>query len=269
MRQPASRPLLSLLSVAALALAGAACGRGEPDGAAAVAEEAATPAPARPTNEALYAEQLDAPGRGLDAAAEAEAVQQFLRVWSKHKPVFKSHYLGVRTYQNPLDAWVVQEVITEVAPDVLVEAGTAAGGSALLWATILQQVKPGARVITIDIEDQREQRAKDHRLARQIDFLLGSSTDPAIVAEVRRRVEGKRVLVLLDSLHTREHIAAELAAYAPLVPVGSYVIVQDTPLGGLEAIDAFLAANRSFVADRSRERFSLTDSIKGYLKRVR
>jgi cephalosporin hydroxylase len=77
------------------------------------------------------------------------------------------------------------------------------------------------------------------------------------VAEVKRRVQGKRVLVLLDSLHTKEHVAAELAAYAPLVPVGSYLIVQDTgvgpvgsSIGGRAAIDEFLAANDGWIADR-------------------
>ena len=50
---------------------------------------------------------------------------------------------------------------------------------------------------------------------------------PAI-REVKRRVAGKKVVVMLDSLHTEEHVLAELRAYAPLVDVGSYVIVQDT-----------------------------------------
>jgi len=77
------------------------------------------------------------------------------------------------------------------------------------------------------------------------------------------------VLVLLDSLHTKEHIANELAAYAPMVPVGSYVIVQDTPLGGVAAIREFLAENDQFEVDRDRERFVLTNSMLGYLKRVR
>ena len=73
-----------------------------------------------------------------------------MRVWSKHKPIYKSSFLGVRTFQNPLDAWVVQEVISEVTPDVIVEAGTANGGSALLWAMIQREVNPaGVEVLLI------------------------------------------------------------------------------------------------------------------------
>ena len=260
-----------------LALGPLACSESPP-------EEEAPPAAAAPqdsggpghraagqaSNQQLFGELIREQGRDLTPADELAAMQNFLRVWSKHKPVFKSRFLGVRTFQNPLDAWVVQEVIVEVAPDLLIEAGTANGGSALLWAMILREVNPAGRVITIDIEDAREERARSHPLARErIDFLHGSSTDPAIVEEVRRRAEGKRVLVLLDSLHTKEHIAAELAAYAPLVAVGSYVIVQDTPFGGTEAIAEYLAAHPEFEIDSSRERFVLTSSLGGYLERVK
>jgi cephalosporin hydroxylase len=227
-------------------------------------------ADARPTNRSLFAEQITQGAEGFTPEDEAAAVSEFRRVWAKHQPVFRSRFLGVRTMQNPLDAWVVQEVIVEVVPDVIVEAGTAYGGSSLLWSMLLREVNPEGRVITIDIEDRREERARQHPLARgHVDFLHGSSTDPAIIAEVKSRVGGRRVLVLLDSLHTREHIAAELAAYAPLVAKGSYVIVQDTPLGGEEAIAEFIARDDRFVVDRSRERFVLTNSRSGYLKRVR
>lgn len=266
--------LATALAACSAAIMLTACSEGDAtDPPPATPEPQAQPAAesgGRLTNRDLYAKQMNDAGKGLTPEDEAAALQAFLRVWSKHKPVYKSKFMGVRTFQNPLDAWVVQEVIVEVTPDVIVEAGTANGGSSLLWAMLLREVNPDGRIITIDIEDRRESRAKQHALAKSyVDFLHGSSTDPQIVGEVRRRVAGKRVLVLLDSLHTREHIAAELAAYAPLVAVGSYVIVQDTPLGGVVAILEFVAANDHFSIDRSRERFVLTSSQFGYLKRIR
>ena len=185
-------------------------------------------------------------------------------------PAMRNRFLGVTTLQNPSDAWIVMEIIYDVKPDLMIDAGTFHGGSAALWAVIIEEVNPDGRVITIDIEDQREPGAIELPISkRRVDFLLGSSTDPEIVAEVHRRAEGKRVLVLLDSLHSKEHVAAELEAYSPLVPVGSYVIVQDTGLGALQAIDEFLAANDSFSADRSRERYADTNSVRGYLRRVK
>ena len=185
-------------------------------------------------------------------------------------PVFQNKFLGIPTVQTPSDAWIVMEILYEVKPDLIIEAGTYKGGSAVLWAIILEHINPDGRVITIDIEDQRERGAVEIPIARErIDFLLGGSTDPEIVAEVHRRARGKRVLVLLDSLHSKEHVAAELEAYAPLVPIGSYVIVQDTLVGPIRAIDEFLESNDTFIADRTRERYPDTNSVRGYLRRVR
>ena len=206
---------------------------------------------------------------GNDQGTGADAKQDAMADFRKH-PVFQNRFLGVKTLQNPTDAWILMEIFWQVKPDLIIEAGTYHGGSAVLWAIILEHINPDAQVITIDIEDQREPRAKALRIAQErVTFLLGSSTAPDVVAEVRRRAKGKRAMVLLDSLHSKKHVAAELAAYAPLVPAGSYIVVQDTKVGPLAAIDEFLEANKNFVADRSRERYPDTNSVRGYLRRVR
>lgn len=199
-----------------------------------------------------------------------EIVRHFTLLLNRSKTVLKkNHFLGIPTWQNPFDVWVTQELIHETRPDVILEAGTHRGGSALLWAMFLEQVNPDGRVITIDIEDKRTPEAKSHRLASKVDFLLGSSTSPKTVAAVKRRVEEKRVLVILDSLHTKEHVAAELAAYTPLVEPGGYVIVQDTPVGGIYAIHQFVRANESWKIDKSRERLLYTVNRDGFLKRIK
>jgi cephalosporin hydroxylase len=88
------------------------------------------------------------------------------------------------------------------------------------------------------------------------------------------------VVVLLDSNHSRDHVLAEMRAYAPIVNVGSYMIVQDGILGGhpikeqmnggpWEAISAFMKENTDFTIDRSRERLMFTYCPRGYLKRIR
>jgi len=189
-------------------------------------------------------------------------------------------WLGVRALQNPNDAWVHQELIVEQRPDYVIEAGTAAGGGALLWAMVLREVNPNGRVITIDIDDLCA-AARDHPLWKQrIDFMLGSSTDAKIVESIAQRVRGKHVLVVLDSDHRKEHVLNELKLYSPMVNVGGYLIVQDTEVNGhpvhpafgpgpMEAVDEFLAGNDRFVADRSREALLHTMHPKGYLKRVK
>lgn len=66
-------------------------------------------------------------------------------------------------------------------------------------------------------------------MAHRIDMIQGSSIDPDIVAQVHKAAEGfERVLVILDSNHTHEHVLAELEAYAPLTSEDSYCIVFDT-----------------------------------------
>lgn len=200
----------------------------------------------------------------------AQIIHHFTKLVNVSKTVLKhNHFHGVPTWQNPFDVWVTQEIIFEMKPDVILEAGTFRGGSALLWAMLLRQVSPKGRVITIDIEDRRTAAAKKDPLARRVDFLLGSSTDPKIVADVKRRTAGKRVLVILDSLHTKEHVAKELAAYADLVPVGGYLIVQDTLVGPVHAIREFLPADGRFEIDRSRERLMYTSNHGGFLKRIK
>ena len=49
------------------------------------------------------------------------------------------------------------------------------------------------------------------------------------IAAVRQATVGfSRVMVFLDSMHTHDHVLAELQAYGPLVTPGSYCVVFDT-----------------------------------------
>jgi cephalosporin hydroxylase len=189
-------------------------------------------------------------------------------------------WFGILTEQNPNDVWITQEIIVETQPDFIIETGTLCGGSATVWSTILEQVNPEGRVITIDIMDQAQQARQLPIVQKHVDFLHGSSTATRIVDDVKNRVKGKKVLVILDSAHNKQHVLDELAAYAPLVTVGSYLIVQDTNLNGnpvsptfgpgpMEALEEFLASNRDFEPDMERERLMFTMHPKGYLKRIR
>jgi cephalosporin hydroxylase len=135
-------------------------------------------------------------------------------------------------------------------------------------------------VITIDIEDYVTAAKELPIVKEKVDFLIGSSVDPAIVAEITKRVKGKKVLVILDSNHSKAHVLAEMKAYAPLVPKDSYMIVQDTNVNGhpvlpkfgpgpMEAVDEFLTTNDQFRPDTYAERLMFTMHPRGYLKRVK
>ncbi len=183
-------------------------------------------------------------------------------------------WFGHRTLKSPLDLWTYQEILVETRPDLIVECGTRFGGSAYYLASLLDLIGHG-RVLTVDIEAMN-----GRPVHRRIAYVLGSSTDPAIVAQVRAAAAGKRVMVILDSDHAAAHVAAELAAYHDLVAVGCYLIVEDTNVNGhpvrpdfgpgpMEALDAFLTGRDDFVSDRDRERFLLTLNPRGFLRRVR
>jgi cephalosporin hydroxylase len=185
-----------------------------------------------------------------------------------------TRWLGVDTWKCPLDLWVYQEILHEVRPDLIVETGTAAGGSALFLASICDLLQ-GGQVVTIDVSKNPD--APRHP---RITYLNGSSTDPEIVAQVLRAARGAgRVLVILDSDHSKPHVLAEMRAYAGLVSPGSYLIVEDTNINGhpvlpsfgpgaWEAVEEFLKDDSRFVVDRKREKLLMTFNPNGYLRRV-
>ncbi len=213
---------------------------------------------------------------------ERDVVDNFHKLWQKNQNTWRENkWLGVQTLQNPMDIWITQEIIVETKPDFIVETGTFYGGSALVWATILQQVNPNGRVITVDIEDHT-QEVKDLPLWKEkVEFFRGSSVAPEVVEAIRKRVEGKKVMIIFDSDHHKDHVLKELFAYSPFVQVGGYIIVQDTNLNGhpvyqvtwsgpgpMEAVEEFLALDKHFELDQGRERLLFTFCPRGFLKRV-
>ena len=208
--------------------------------------------------------------RRLDRASVARAHDVLYEsdAWTR------ATWLGAQALKNPLDLWVYQEIMAETRPALVVETGTYRGGSALFLASICDLLDVG-EVVSIDVEPVRD----DYPEHPRITYLGGrSSTDPDVVAEVRERAAGRNVLVILDSDHSQAHVEAELEVYAPLVPVGCYLIVEDSNIGRirkdlmpgpLEAIETFLARSDSFEIDREREKFLITFNPSGYLRRIR
>ncbi len=212
--------------------------------------------------------------------SEREIVEEFHKLYHK-KVTFDSHYLGVESIQFPGDNWVMQEIISEIKPDFIVETGTAKGGTALFYATILDQLEKG-KVITVDIEPHDPKVLQFDTWRERVEALQGSSISPEIFNRIKAKVEGRKVLVTLDSEHTKEHVLKELELYSKLVPPNSYIVVQDTHLNGhpvpwprlektggpWEAVEEFLKTNKNFEIDRSREKHLVTQNPSGFLKRV-
>jgi cephalosporin hydroxylase len=202
-------------------------------------------------------------------------VDQFHRLYyNDHGTWLDTYWLGVPAWKCPLDLWVYQEILQELRPQLIIECGTAHGGSAYFLASICDLLG-GGEIVTIDVETK-----PDRPVHPRITYILGSSVDPDVIAQVRGRLPATgNVLVILDSDHRAPHVERELSVYAGMVTVGSYVIVEDTNInnhpvvqgfgpGPMEAVTAFLKDNHLFVVDAAREKYHLTFNPRGFLRRV-
>ena len=170
----------------------------------------------------------------MDSREAFEVVSDaWLRVGWDNKYVYSFTWLGRPLIQMPEDVLRIQEVIHEVGPDVIVETGVAHGGSLMFYASLCKALDRG-RVVGIDVEIRPHNRKgiEEHNLSSLITLIEGSSIDSGVVDQVRAEIgDGEVVVVILDSRHTREHVLAELEAYAPMVTRGSYVVVEDGCMG--------------------------------------
>lgn len=165
--------------------------------------------------------------------ASPEAFDAVSRAWLRAgwdtKYVYGFSWFGRPIIQLPEDMVRIQEVIYGLKPDVVIETGVAHGGSLVFYASLFKALGRG-RVIGIDIEIRPHNRVaiESHEFAPLITLIEGSSTDASTVAKVRKLVKpGEKVLILLDSNHTKSHVLQELELYSPLVSVGSYIVACD------------------------------------------
>ncbi len=138
-------------------------------------------------------------------------------------------WMGQPILQLPQDLVRLQEIIYRARPDLIIETGVYKGGSLLYYASLCRTLGKG-RVIGIDISIPPEVRAilGKHPLGALIDLIEGPSTAPESIDAVSRlRKPDDKVMVVLDSAHTRDHVYRELEVYSPFVTPGSYLIVAD------------------------------------------
>jgi|SRR5688572_4040986 len=193
---------------------------------------------------------------------------QWLKVGWNQKYVYSFSWMGRPIIQLPEDVLRMQEVIYRVKPDVIIETGIAHGGSLICYASLLKAMGKG-RVIGVDVEIRPHNRKaiEAHEMKPLITLVEGSSIDPVILSQVRSLIKaGERCLVILDSNHSRAHVAAELEGYYGLVSKDSYIVatdgsmrdLHDVPRGSpswktdnpCEAVRDFLANHPEFVLEQ-------------------
>ncbi|MGO8655263.1 CmcI family methyltransferase, partial [Rhizobium ruizarguesonis] len=136
---------------------------------------------------------------------------------------------GVPIIQLPVDILATQEVIWATKPDVIIETGIARGGSLIFMASILAAMgNDKAKVVGVDIDIRAHNREsiESHPMSNRIKMIQGGSVDDDVLAAVKAEIPpGARVMVVLDSDHSYEHVLAECRAYGPLVTEGCYLVV--------------------------------------------
>jgi cephalosporin hydroxylase len=231
--------------------------------------------------------------------------QAFMRASITPKYSYNFCWLGRPIIQYPQDIIAMQEIIWQVNPDLIIETGIAHGGSLIFSASMLAMldmaeairsgtsVNPAAScrmVLGIDIDIRSHNRAaiEAHPMFTHIRMIEGSSIAPEVIEQVHTIAKDyKRVLACLDSMHTHDHVLAEMEAYAPLVTPGSYCVVFDTLIEDMPgdmytdrpwgpgnnpktAVSEFLKNHSEFEIDKSIEsKLLITVAPDGYLKRAR
>jgi cephalosporin hydroxylase len=197
-------------------------------------------------------------------------------------------WLGRPIIQLPQDVVALQEIVWRTRPEVIVETGIAHGGSLILSASLLALLGGEREVVGVDIDIRTHNRnAIDaHPLSGKITMIEGSSIDDDVAARVLQRVGARSAMVILDSNHTANHVAAELRLYSGLVKRDFFLVVLDTvietsPPGSfgdrpwdpgnspMTAVNEFLKTNSRFVVDEEYDRkLLLTVAPHGYLRAI-
>lgn len=242
-------------------------------------------------DEKQFAQEVAANIKGLQKDTD---VQDLSRIWirmtSPHKYSYNFRWLGQPIIQFPQDIMAMQEIIWEVKPDLIIETGIARGGSMVFYASMLELLGGNGLVLGIDVDIREHNRKaiEQHSMSKRIQMIQGSSIDPAIgkkVSDIAKKY--KKVLVVLDSNHTHDHVLEELNMYSRFVTNGSYLVVFDTVIEQMPedffpdrpwgkgnnpktAVHEFLNKNDRFKIDKTIDsKLLITVAPDGFLKCVK
>lgn len=209
------------------------------------------------------------------------------KVAAENRMSYEMDWLGIPVIQTPEDLILMQELIFNVRPDVIIETGIAHGGGLIYYASLMELLNKG-RVIGVDVEIREHNRKaiEAHPLYKRIEMIEGDSVSNNTIQELKKRVPASsNVIVCLDSDHTKPHVLKELQLYHQFVKPGGYIVVFDTIVSELaelgacdkkyikngpkEAVEEFLKRNDNFEIDPYFNRLYISCSPNGFLRRIR
>lgn len=209
----------------------------------------------------------------------------------KYKYTYNYEWAGIPIIKFPNDLMALQEIISKVKPDVIIETGIAHGGSVIFSASMQELFcKKNSFVIGIDIDIRKHNhdRLKKNKFYKKLRLIEGSSTSAVVVNKIKKLIKGKKnVMVFLDSNHTYHHVKEEINIYKNFVTKNSYLVVEDTfseyfpknyysnrpwDVGNnpMTALKEFIKKQKNFVIDKELcSKLQITETYDGYLKKIR
>ena len=191
---------------------------------------------------------------------------------------YQWEWCGVPIIRHPDDIVLQQEIMWSLKPTHVVETGVARGGSLALSASLIEMTGKQAKVLGLDIQilPHALEALKPWTLDGRIQLLECDSISSKAVSATKSFLKDSEspVLLVLDSNHSHEHVLQELRVLAPLLPIGSIVMVADTIIeempenyypdrpwargnNPLTAVNEFLKLNSGFELDQRWSRRSL------------
>ncbi len=217
------------------------------------------------------------------------AAKEFNNASNSAQYSYNFSWMGRPIIQYPQDMIAMQEIIWNLKPDLIIETGIAHGGSLIYYASLLELIGNGEVLgIDIDIREYNRKEIEKHSMFKRIKMIQGSSIANETFEQVKKYADGKlKIIVVLDSNHTHDHVMKELELYSPLVNTGSYIVVFDTIVEDLPegyfsqsrpwgisnnpktAVNEFLKKNSNFVTDEMIDnKLLISVAPSGYLKRI-
>lgn len=219
-----------------------------------------------------------------------KAKEDFNTESNKNKYSYNFSWMGRPIIAYPQDMIAMQEIIWDIKPDLIIEAGIAHGGSLVYYASLLELIGGDGIVLGLDIDIRKHNKdlIQAHPMSKRIKMIQGDSTSMEVANQVYEIAKNKkRILVCLDSNHTHDHVLRELKLYASLTSVGSYCVVFDTIVEELPAdympggrswnpgnspktaVIEFLKNNNNFEIDKMIDnKILISVAPDGYLKRL-
>lgn len=241
-----------------------------------------------------------------EAKLSIQNPQQLVQSWRRQRlldlwqlQVERHHaeeYRGIPMAKFPQDLWSYEGLIDRYQPDVVMEIGINQGGfSRWLFDRLhlLPALQNGRRrhLIGLDLAVEtarcnlREQLASDDPRDPVLHLHQCDLTDPDQVQATKQEISsvcsGSKLLMIEDSGHTEATTRSSLAAFSDLVPIGGWLVVEDTcvdlealrqeqtwPRGALTALQEFLDNHSNFDVSSINHRYGITCHPYGFLQRT-